>query len=320
LIFIQVLTKINLVLESKLIRFLTNHGCGTMDDDLRVLVLGDEESPEDLIDYEFSKSKLRILALRVTTIESFCQNLQDNSPNLILVTTGCRGISALTAFALAQEICPGIPCFLINSTTEQPRNPAERASRRDQASRQVQGWRLESAISGFFEALGTTALVGADPEASFRAKEAMQPLMQVAGVIIVLLSPEGNILEFNLGAECLTGWSRLEILGKDGIKLCFPEGHQNSARVHLKRVLTGVAVDSIDLPLQVRDGSTPAYRWYCNLIFDGRGKPGGVMLVGQPLADAKPWQSPPRARLARCSPAPAVHQGRGLLTRRTGTC
>jgi PAS domain S-box-containing protein len=314
------LTKINLLLESKLISFLTNYGCGAMDDDLRILVLGDEESPEDLIDYELSKSKLRILALRVSSIDSFYNSLQENSPNLILITTGCRGINALTAFALAQEICPGIPCFLISSTTEQPRNPAKQASRRDQASRQVQGWRLDSASNGFFEALGTPTLVGAEPEASSQAKDAVQPLMQVTGVIIVLLSPEGNILEFNLGAECLTGWSRLEILGKDGIKLCFPEGHQNSARVHLNRVLSGMSVDSIDLPLQVRDGSTSAYRWYCNLIFDGRGKPGGVMLVGQPLVEAKPWPGPPRARLARCSPAPAVHQGRGLLTRRTGTC
>jgi PAS domain S-box-containing protein len=291
-----------------------------MDDDLRILVLGDEEGLEDLIDYELSKSNLRISALRVTSLDSFLNSLHDNSPNLILITTGCPEISALTALALAQEICPRTPCFLISSTTGQRRNPEWQKKLRKEASSQVQGFGLESAITGFFEAMGTAALFWTEPEASIRARDALQPLMQVTGIIIVFLSPEGHILEFNLGAEHFTGWDRLEILGKDGIELCFPEDHRTSARAHLKRVLSGTSIDSIDLPLQVRDGSTPAYRWYCNLISDGQGKPAGIMLVGQSLVESRSWQIQPRARLARCSPSPSAHQGRGLLTRRTGTC
>ena len=50
-----------------------------MDDDLRVLVLGDEESPEDLIDYELSKSNLQFVVTRVTTLEKFLHVLQDDS-------------------------------------------------------------------------------------------------------------------------------------------------------------------------------------------------------------------------------------------------
>jgi PAS domain S-box-containing protein len=291
-----------------------------MDDDLRILVLGDEESPEDLIDYELSKSNLRIAARRVTTLESFLFSLQDNSPNLILITTGCPKFSALTALALAQEICPRTPCFLISPPTGQRRTTEAQAKLHDEAGRQVQGFPLEPTLTGLFEAIGTAALLWGEPEASIRAKGAMQPLMQVTGVIIVFLSPEGHILEFNLGAERLTGWDRLEILGQDGIELCFPVDHRASAKAHLKRVLSGLSADSIDLPLQVRDGSTPAYRWYCNLVSDGQGKPAGIMLVGQSLAESRPWQILPRARLARCSPSPAPHKGRGLLTRRTGTC
>lgn len=291
-----------------------------MDDDLRILVLGDEEGPEDLIDYELSKSNLRISALRVTTLESFHNSLHENSPNLVLITTGCPEISAITALALAQEICPRTPCFLISPTTSQRHNTKGQAKLHDKAGHQVQDSSLESAITGFFEAIGTAALLWAEPEAPIRAKDALQPLMQVTGIVIVFLSPEGNILEFNQGAERLTGWDRLEILGKNGVELCFPEDHRTSARALLKRALSGTSVDSIDLPLQVRDGSTPAYRWYCNQVSDGQGKPAGILLVGQSLAEFRPWQIQPRARLVRCSPSPSTHQGRGLLTRRTGTC
>jgi PAS domain S-box-containing protein len=291
-----------------------------MDDDLRILVLGDEESPGDLIDYELSKSNLRISALRVTTLELFLNSLQDYLPTLILITAEYPEISALTALALAQEICPRTPCFLISPTTSRRRNLGEQAKLPQKTDPQVRRSGLEPTITGFFEAIGTASLLCAEPNASIRARDALQPLMQVTGLIIVFRSPEGNILEFNLGAEHFTGWDRLEILGKDGIELCFPEDHRTSARAHLKRVWSGTSVDSIDLPLQVRDGSTPAYRWYFNLISDGQDKTAGIMLVGQPLTESRSCQILPRARLARCSPSPAPHQGRGLLTRRTGTC
>ncbi len=289
-----------------------------MDDDLRILVLGDGESPEDLIEYELSKSNRRFKALRATSRETFLHALQESQPSLILVNTGCAGISSLTALALVQEICPGTPCLLISPTTRQEQAAGCQQDQIDEAGYTVRGLRLESTTTGFFSAIGITALVWAEPETLLKAKDALQPLMQVSGVIIVFLSPEGHILEFNRGTERLTGWHRDEILGKDGIELFFPEADRTSALVHLQRVMSGNSTESIDLTLQVRDGSTPIYRWYCNMVSDKIGQPAGFMLVGQPLS--KLWESQPRARLARCCPGPAVSQGRGLLTRRTGTC
>jgi PAS domain S-box-containing protein len=292
-----------------------------MDDELRILVLGDEESPEDLIDYELSKSNRQFDIIRVTTLERFLFNLQEISPNLILITTGCAGISALTAVALAQETCPGIPCFVVSPPNSQAKAAPGHAGKTGKTGDRVQGKSLEPDASAFFEAIGISPPVWSEDQASVAAKAALEPLMQVSGVIIVFISPEGRILEFNRGAERLTGWHRLEILGKDGVELCFPPSHRRSALVHLQQVLAGKSADCIDLPLLVRDGSTPAYRWYCNLICDRQGQASGIMLVGQPLTESKPWEGLPRARLARCHPSsPTLNQGRGLLTRRTGTC
>jgi PAS domain S-box-containing protein len=291
-----------------------------MDDDLRILVLGDEESPEDLIEYELSKSNLRFIMLRVTSREAFLQALQESSPNFILVTNGCAGVSSLTAMALAQEICPQTPCFLIRPSTRQGRATQNRADYAQRAGHEVQGNTCESSITGFFEAIGITSAVRPETEAPLNATEALQPLMQVAGVAIILLSPEGHILEFSQGAERLTGWRRHEILGKNGIELIFPEADRISAMIHMQRVLSGKSTESIDLRLQARNGATSSFRWYCNLISDRHGLPAGFMVVGQLLAKSKIWENQPRGRLARAQPYPAVSRGRGLLTRRTGTC
>jgi PAS domain S-box-containing protein len=165
-----------------------------------------------------------------------------------------------------------------------------------------------------------TSLVWDRPELPFKVQDPLRPLLQVTGVIIAFLSPDGRILEFNQGAERLTGWRRHEILGQDGVELFFPESHRTSATAHLNRVLSGKSAEGIDLPLKVRQGVTLSYRWYCNLVSDKLGQPAGIMLVGQRLSEPNLLENLPRARLVRACPSPAVRQRRGLITHRTGTC
>lgn len=291
-----------------------------MDDDLKILVLGDEESPEDLIEYELSKSNLRCIALHVTSREAFLHALQESSPNLILITSGHAEIGGVTALALAQEFCPGTPCFLISPTSSPNRDSRAQANYGDDTGCSLHEVHLEAAMASFFAATGITPMVWDNPEVPFKTQAALQPLLQVAGVIVAFLSPDGRILEFNRGAERLTGWRRHEILGQDGIELFFSETHQGSATAHLQRVLSGKSAESIDLPLKVRQGGALSYRWYCNLVSDRLGLPAGIMLVGQHLSEPILWQNLPRARLARSCPCPTVRRGRGLITRRTGTC
>lgn len=291
-----------------------------MDDDLRILVLGDENNPEDLIEYELSKSNLRFIMLRVTSREAFLHALQESSPNLILVATGTPGIGSLTALALAQEICPGTPCFLISPTGLPESVPGNREDQVAGVGRRVHNLDLRPTISSFFTAVGITPPDSDETEVTCKTQDALQPFLQVTSVIIVFLSPEARILEFNRGAERLTGWRRHEILGQDCIALFFPEANRVSALTHLQRVLSGKSAEGVDLPLRVRSGLTFSYRWYCNLVSDRQGQPAGIMLVGQHISESKPWVSQLRARLARCCPHPVVTRGRGLLTRRTGTC
>jgi PAS domain S-box-containing protein len=313
---------IKLVLSSGLCSklFLIASRYKAMDDDLKILVLGDEESPADPIEYELIKSNLRFIALRVTSREAFLQALQESSPSLIMITTGRTEIGGLTAFALAQEFCPGTPCFLISPPGRRKRVTGGQENQVDGADQIVQNVSLEPSIASFFASTGMTSLVWDRPELPFKVQDPLQPLLQVTGVIIAFLSPDGRILEFNQGAERLTGWRRHEILGQDGVELLFPGTHQTSATAHLNRILSGHSAEGIDLPLKVRQGVTLSYRWYCNLVSDRFGQPAGIMLVGQHLSGPTLLESLPRARLARACSYPAVQRRRGLITHRTGTC
>jgi PAS domain S-box-containing protein len=293
-----------------------NQQVQAMDDDLRILVLGEGESPDDRIEYELSKSDLRFRMLRVTSREAFINALQDSIYNLILVTAGHAEIGGLTALALAQDICPRVPCLLISAPGQAEMAARVQGNQVDSIAAMAPGIHLRP--TGFFS--DNTPPVVEKLETPGTTQDNLQPLLQVAGVIIVFLSPEGHILEFNRGAERLTGWRRREILGKDAIELFFPEADRIKAQIHLERVLSGNFTDSIDLPLQKSNGLMTAYRWYCNLVTDRFGQPASIMLVGQQLAEPRTWQTRPRARQPIFSSFPGVSRGRGLLTRRTGTC
>jgi PAS domain S-box-containing protein len=289
-----------------------------MDDDLRILVLGDEETPVDLIEFELSKLTLRFAAAPVTSWDGFFKSIQEASPNLILITDGFVGFGGLTAQTLAQAICPGVPCLIVSSTASQVDAPKNRKSQLARGS--DFGPHLEPEVARWLAAAGITLLPHQMPEARPTEQDSLQLLQQVAGVIIAFLSPQGHIQELNWEAERLTGWRKHEILGEDSLALFFPEANRDAITGHLQRVLAGKSTASIDLPLKARNGSQHLFRWHCNLVSDRCGQPAGIMLVGQVIVGSMPVESLPRKRLARSLPRSIVFRARSGLTRRTGTC
>ena len=85
--------------------------------DLRILVLGDQESTVDLIWYELSKLSAPCTTVHVSSPEAFLRALEESFPDLILVTSRAAGFGALPFLALAREVCPEVPSFLINDAT-----------------------------------------------------------------------------------------------------------------------------------------------------------------------------------------------------------
>jgi PAS domain S-box-containing protein len=118
-------------------------------------------------------------------------------------------------------------------------------------------------------------------EARFRS------LVQTAGSIIILLCPDGRILEFNQEAERLSGWPRHEVLEVEAIPLLIPEGEQDRAKENLRKGLAGELIRGLEMPARMRDGSERLFRWNLNAIYEAAGKPAGLIMVGDDITERK---------------------------------
>ena len=72
-----------------------------------------------------------------------------------------------------------------------------------------------------------------ESEALFRS------LVQTAGNVIVFLAPDRRILEWNLEAERVFGWSRDEVLGRDYFELFLPPEVRTAIGAEMEKVLGG---------------------------------------------------------------------------------
>lgn len=118
-------------------------------------------------------------------------------------------------------------------------------------------------------------------EARFRS------LVQAAGSIIILLCPDGRILEFNQEAERVSGWLRHEVLEVEAIPLFIPEGERDRAKENLRKGLAGELIRGLEMPARMRDGSERLFLWNLNAIFDPAGKLAGLIIVGDDITERK---------------------------------
>ncbi|MFA5110636.1 MAG: PAS domain-containing protein [Desulfobaccales bacterium] len=284
-----------------------------MCDELRILVLGNEASSADLIDYELSKLSLSFSEVRVSSRDAFLRILLEAPPDLILIATQGNGVDGLTALALAQEVCPGTPCLLINDAARSPEGPGGRTGAFP-AALPADG-RLEVGLAGAIRE--TFPWRGPDAPGPLTPQDSLKAPWPIPDMVIAFVSPDGCILEFSPGAEHLTGWRKSEVLGKTALEVLFPDTERKLAADYLKRLLAGESTGGFDLPLKAKNGAERSYRWYCNPLADGPGHLAGLIMVGQPAPPAL-WERRPQARVAKARPYPTV--SRNTMTRRTGTC
>ena len=112
-------------------------------------------------------------------------------------------------------------------------------------------------------------------------------VVQTAGSAIFVLSPEHRILEWNEQAEHLYGWQRQEVLNKDYLQLFVPEEIRDKVASDMRKVLSGKTIKSFENSIRIRDGSRRILLWNASALFDAKGKPIGVIAVGQDITDRK---------------------------------
>jgi PAS domain S-box-containing protein len=105
--------------------------------------------------------------------------------------------------------------------------------------------------------------------------------------VILGLSADGKVIEFNPKAEALFGCSREEVLGKSYVDFFIPAEAQGKVKKDLKKLLTGTSPGRYINPVKTVKGEIVNMEWSANKLIDKDGKTIGIMNVGMNISKKK---------------------------------
>jgi len=118
-------------------------------------------------------------------------------------------------------------------------------------------------------------------------KERFQWLIENAPSVILCLSPDHRVLEWNHAAERVHGLPRGEAVGKDYLELCLPEGVRDIVACHLRGVLAGEPVAHFENPVRTREGGERVLGWTAARLVRAPGGPPEVLVIGRDITERK---------------------------------
>lgn len=118
-----------------------------------------------------------------------------------------------------------------------------------------------------------------------RVQRRYRAVVDQAAVIILVITPEGQVAEFNPEAERAYGWRREEILAEDYVESCLPERERDQVRAAMARVLDGEVVRGYQNAILRRDGSERVVLWNSVRLVDELGVPSGLVAVGTDITE-----------------------------------
>lgn len=124
-------------------------------------------------------------------------------------------------------------------------------------------------------------------EALPESEERFRPLFQTASSVILYLSPEHRIIEFNPEAERFYGLGREDVLGKDYLELFIPKEERDAVAADIEKVLAGKPTRGFENRVVAHDGTEHVFVWDVNRLLDAKGDSRGVIAVGQDITERK---------------------------------
>ena len=118
-------------------------------------------------------------------------------------------------------------------------------------------------------------------------KRFYQHLIQCAPNVILFLSPDHLILEFNPEAERLYGRKREDVLGKDYFEEFLPDDTREAVTADFGKVLTGKPTRGFENAVVTNDGQERILRWNIDSVLDSENKSIGIVAVGQDITKHK---------------------------------
>lgn len=116
-----------------------------------------------------------------------------------------------------------------------------------------------------------------------RSESRFSALLENELCVIVALSPELQIVEWNRAAEHIFGWPREDALGKDYVTTFVPLERRADIAARMRKVWAGDPAPVFECGIVHRNGSRRMLQWHIGLYADGQQQPLGLLAVGQEI-------------------------------------
>jgi diguanylate cyclase (GGDEF)-like protein/PAS domain S-box-containing protein len=124
-------------------------------------------------------------------------------------------------------------------------------------------------------------------EALLKSESRLRSIVQTALNVIIVLSPEHRILEFNPEAERVYGRRREEVLGQDYFDLFLPHDLWKTVDDDLRMVMTGKGARGFENTIRAADGGKRNMIWNVSRLDDAVGQAVGIVAIGHDITEQR---------------------------------
>ncbi|BAV32567.1 diguanylate cyclase [Sulfuricaulis limicola] len=124
-------------------------------------------------------------------------------------------------------------------------------------------------------------------EALLKSETRLRSIVQTALNVIIVLSPDHRILEFNPEAERVYGRRRAEVLGKDYFELFLPPDLWQTVDDDLRMVMSGKETRGFENTVRATDGSKRIMIWNVSRLDDTAGQAIGIVAIGHDITEQR---------------------------------
>ncbi len=108
----------------------------------------------------------------------------------------------------------------------------------------------------------------------------LRSLLNAVSDVVLGLSDEGLVIEFNVVAEKLFGFKRDQVIGKKYVDLFIPEASRKKVVAELKKLLAGAIPNKFINNVKAADGSEMEIEWTAHKLSNDKGSNSGIITIG----------------------------------------
>jgi len=247
---------------------------------LKVLIVEDQPTDAELLQYDMRRAGLEFTARRVETQEAFERELQEFEPDLILSDFSMPSFDGLSALDLAQARTPETPFIFVSGTIGEDR--AIDALKRGATDYVLKDRpkRIMSAISRALDEAKERAALRDSQQALQSSEKRFRSFMQNVPARASIMDLQGRYSFVNENWERMTGRAAQDVLGRSYEETMPPDRAAALAPFLRQVVETGSPVTRI-----YRAGDGEDARWWCSNYFPIPGADGKLAMIGTVAID-----------------------------------